>query len=192
MDKIEILKVVRAAPDNVHTRVYEAGEVYELGSTYMPNWLADQLIAEGWAKKGSKLDVMPFDEPVDLTLDVASGAHRVSAMPLETRIREAVQVHAEMHHDDKAAEETAASTLTRPRSALPPARPQRPDLDNEHLMRTVEANTGKTLGAPVVSHASREAAIPDEAKLEEKRQEEAREREAAHKKATAKQEKVKD
>jgi len=79
-NKIVMLKAVVSASDHVHTRLYEAGEVHEVGSTSMPDFLAQSLIDDGSAK-ASTLDVTPVEEAVDDTLDAASGRHRVTAVP---------------------------------------------------------------------------------------------------------------
>jgi hypothetical protein len=53
MSAIKILHDLKAAHDNVHTRTYEAGEVYEVddvneaGEILMPSWLADALCKGG-------------------------------------------------------------------------------------------------------------------------------------------------
>ena len=65
MNAVKILHTIAAAPDNVHTRTYEAGEVYEIDKVYalsaesglpqptyydmvlMPQWLADALCNGG-------------------------------------------------------------------------------------------------------------------------------------------------
>ncbi len=52
--KVKMLHTVKAAPDHNHTRVYAAGEVYEIdatdeaGEVLMPQWLADVLVVGGY------------------------------------------------------------------------------------------------------------------------------------------------
>jgi len=42
--RIKILVSIDAAPDHMTTRLYEAGEVHEVGSELMPEWLAASLL----------------------------------------------------------------------------------------------------------------------------------------------------
>lgn len=47
--QIEILKTVQASPNGIRTELYQAGEVYAVGSPKMPEPLAKVFLKEKWA-----------------------------------------------------------------------------------------------------------------------------------------------
>jgi hypothetical protein len=71
MKRIKIIKPVYAAPDHIHTRLYEAGEVHEVHPgnddgthPHMPAWLAQSLRSDGVLEETSEpiSDIPEFED----------------------------------------------------------------------------------------------------------------------------------
>lgn len=61
MRKVTFLRDVAASPDHNHTRIYKKGEVHEIGSSLMPEGLADALSSQ-YVPSGRSAGLITLDE----------------------------------------------------------------------------------------------------------------------------------
>jgi hypothetical protein len=75
---VEMLDDKDCAPDHLHVRLYAKGDRYEVGHHHMPEYLAEILIKEGWAKPVSSFS------PQEEQADTGSSGHAGEAAPKPT------------------------------------------------------------------------------------------------------------
>lgn len=62
--KVKIIRSITGAPDHLNARDYQIGEEFEVGHRYMPAFLAETLLEEGFAEEvGRVLEEKPEEKP---------------------------------------------------------------------------------------------------------------------------------